>query len=102
MITLKEAKEIALSKITRNGLLLKDNPPMIIDESTREYEYGWLFFYDSKAYLEKEQEHSNYVGNAPVLVDKMDGEVIYIGLSLSGLDDKVYDVFLNKGYTNHE
>lgn len=99
MITLSQAKQIALNKITYNGIKLGENPPMIIEESIIAYEWGWLFYYDSKAYIETGQEGLNYVGNAPVLVDKLDGEALHIGPSLEGVDSKVQAFFVKKGYS---
>ena len=98
MISLNQAKKIALNKITYKGAKLRENPPMLIEESIEEYEWGWLFYYDSKAFIETKDENLSYTGNAPVLVDKVDGEAIYIGLSLEGVESKVQAFFSNKGY----
>ena len=96
----KEAKKIALNRITRNGSILKENPPIIIDESIIEYTWGWLLYYDSALYINQGQSECGYIGNAPILIDKIDGSTHFIGLSLKGVEEIVQNYFIKKGYKN--
>jgi hypothetical protein len=54
----------------------------ILDDKTVETEYGWIFFYDSKKWVETKTLGCRMVGNIPVLVEKVDGSIrtIYEGL----------------------
>lgn len=45
-------------------------PIEILDEQTIERPYGWVFFYQSKKYLETGLISDALVGNGPILVDK--------------------------------
>ena len=44
-----------------------------------EYEFGWVFFYDTKEYLETNSIDDSIVGNAPFIVDKNDGQLYVTG-----------------------
>lgn len=45
----------------------------VIDDATIARDYCWVFFYNSKKYLEKRNFSDMIVGNAPILIDKRDG-----------------------------
>jgi Immunity protein 35 len=54
------------------------SPPIevaIRDEFTRETDFGWVFFYNSKRYIETGVFSYALAGNAPVIVDRRDGSV---------------------------
>jgi len=55
----------------------------IVDSSTREEEFGWVFFYDSSAYLRSGLLSDAIAGNAPIIVDRSDGSVHETGTALS-------------------
>ena len=42
---------------------------VIVDQGTREEGFGWVYFYDSKEYLETGDISTMLVGNAPLIVD---------------------------------
>ena len=46
-----------------------------MDDETIEKAYGWVFFYQAKAYLESGDIVDALVGNAPYIVNKYTGEV---------------------------
>lgn len=52
---------------------------MIIDSETIEFNFGWVFFYTSKMYLETGNNIYAIVGNAPIIVDKEDGSLHITG-----------------------
>lgn len=51
----------------------------ILDEYTREEEFGWVFFYDSKLHLETAEIQHMLAGNAPIIVNKDDGSLHFTG-----------------------
>ena len=53
----------------------------IIDEATITKPYGWVFFYESKIYLETGDVGEFLVGNAPILIDRVNAELITFGTS---------------------
>jgi hypothetical protein len=48
--------------------------------------YGWVFFYNSREYVETGNPRMRYAGNAPIIVDRIDGELRVTGTALP-LDD---------------
>jgi hypothetical protein len=45
----------------------------------RETEFGWVFFYNSKDYVETKDWRYQLYGNAPLIVDKEDGSLYVTG-----------------------
>lgn len=60
----------------------------IVENATREFEFGWVFFYENSEYLESGDEMDRAVGNAPVLIDRTSGEVHVTGTARS-VDDYI-------------
>jgi hypothetical protein len=46
---------------------------IILEDSTQEYDFGWIFFYDSEAFLLEGNQSARLAGNAPIIIDRMDG-----------------------------
>jgi hypothetical protein len=46
---------------------------------TQELSYGWLFFYNSREYVETGEFSSMLAGNAPFVVDAFDGALHILG-----------------------
>jgi hypothetical protein len=53
--------------------------PRIVRETTIAKPYGWVFFYQSKAFLDQGTESAQLAGNAPILVDRHTGELRVLG-----------------------
>jgi len=74
MITIIEAKRIANQHVAKLevelGISLK-----LIDAETIEKSFGWVYFYNSKKYLETGELREMLAGNAPFIVDKNNGEI---------------------------
>lgn len=51
----------------------------IVEEATIEKEYYWVFFYNSNLYLDGNGLSYCLSGNAPLIVDKIKGEVFETG-----------------------
>lgn len=97
MLTYEAAKEIAWSYIQKINesyadydpvylaYLRKDDPTYnqervtLILTEPREESFGWVFFYDSKEFLETGDFSKAVAGNAPILIDKMTGELTVTG-----------------------
>lgn len=59
----------------------EDNVPdlAIVDSLTIEEDFGWVFFYQSKKYLESGDSSDALVGNAPLIVSRVDGSLHQTG-----------------------
>ena len=51
----------------------------IVEDATIEKDFGWVFFYNSKKYLETKNFSDVIVGNGPILVSKKDGKLYETG-----------------------
>ena len=52
---------------------------MILDDATIVKPYVWIFFYQSKAYLDSGDFSELLAGNAPLIVDRSAGELRVTG-----------------------
>jgi Immunity protein 35 len=52
---------------------------VILTKHTQKLPYGWVFFYDSRAYLKSGKSKDMMVGNVPFLVDRVSGEIRVLG-----------------------
>lgn len=76
MIDKQQAENIAaefLREIQTGSLV----PLQLMDR--RELAYGWLYYYQSKVFLESRNMSDMLAGNAPFLIDKADGSVHVFG-----------------------
>lgn len=85
-------KEAAIKLITRyinehDGL---DEEMAIAPEATVEKDYGWIFFYNTKKYLESGVISYALAGNGPVIIEKSDGRITAFGTN------KPVDVLINE------
>jgi hypothetical protein len=56
----------------------------LVVSGVTEYEFGWVFFYNSKAFLETGDVLRHFlVGNAPFIVHRNDGRVYITGTAQS-------------------
>ena len=98
--TIEEAMHLAINYITQGGKQGKDNPPKIKQEQTQEYSWGWIFHYNSKAFLETGNIDKAYLGSTPLIVDKIDGTIRSLcGSSpLFNREEELYKYMRSKGY----
>ena len=54
----------------------------IMEDKTIEVDFGWIFFYQSKSFLETNNSKFMLVGNAPLIVDKINRSVHPTGTCL--------------------
>ncbi len=52
---------------------------VILDDLTREKPWGWVFFYNSKSFVETGDINDSLAGNAPYIVNKHTGELFVTG-----------------------
>ncbi len=51
----------------------------IAKEGKIEKNYGWIFFYNTKKYLDTKEISYALAGNGPVVVEKRNGQVTFLG-----------------------
>ena len=56
-------------------------PLGILEEKTIEKTFGWVFFYNTQAYIESGEMKYMLAGNAPFIVDVADGSLKETGTS---------------------
>jgi len=86
-----EAIEIVEKYLSRQALEMNNfgstlpgyvNPNInlqILAESTEEYDFGWVFYYNSAKFNESGDLQEALVGNAPLIINKISGELIETG-----------------------
>ena len=74
-------KDTAIRLVTQyiNEHYGADEELAIVPEGTVEKEYGWVFFYNTKKYLETEVISYALAGNGPVIIEKSDGRITAFG-----------------------
>ena len=77
MLALEQARQIAAQEIAK----AVGDPDIfgIIDSATIARPYGWVFFYQSRSYLESGNELEMLAGNAPLIVNRFTGSVTVTG-----------------------
>jgi hypothetical protein len=78
VISRSDAEAIAEQYVKRlstcSGLALE-----LLKENTLEKDFGWVFFYDSRSYIDSCSFQDKMVGNAPIIVDRREGAVYETG-----------------------
>ena len=77
-------KKIDAQKLVENELAKSQDPYDPIDcvvlvSETIEKEWGWVFFYQSRKYIETGDFQYMLGGNAPYIVDRNTGELVVTG-----------------------
>ena len=89
MIDQNKAKEIVYAEINQPSGHWPDKPEMIIlDEYTVEKEYGWIFYWTSRAYHETGDFQYAIAGNGPILISRADG-ALYQCASAPPLEESI-------------
>ena len=71
MFTREDAYRIALAEINRN--CAPEYPAAIIDDRTIERDFGWVFYFNSKRFLETGDRNHSFAGSRLVIVSKYTG-----------------------------
>ena len=75
MLTYAKAERLASLWVE----LSTDGDCEIQPEVTIDRPYGWVFFYQSKEYLKHGRFEDQSLGNAPIIVDRVNGELNVAG-----------------------
>lgn len=67
---IEHAKQIAQSHISPGGI--GETEIVILDHLTREVDVGWVFYYQSKKFVQMNKFEDALVGNAPLFVSRAD------------------------------
>ena len=78
-MTRQAARQRASEYVGEGRLQAYGFTPAIIDDATRETTLGWVFFYNSREYLETADVMQGLAGNAPIFVSKRDGFITPLG-----------------------
>jgi hypothetical protein len=54
-------------------------PFAIVESHTIEKPYGWIFFYQSKKFLQTGLDQDKLAGNGPIIVNKYEGTIEFLG-----------------------
>ena len=63
--------------------LTSETEVVVIEKATLTTPYGWIFFYQSKNYIDTNDYRETPVGNCPVLIDRFDGFLRTFGTTFS-------------------
>lgn len=96
MITQAQARASVLQLINETYAVFDDSL-IILDELTQEIDLGWVFFYDSKRYIEADDFDYALAGNGPVVVIQATGEIFRLG-SAEELTGALANLEIQTGY----
>jgi hypothetical protein len=51
----------------------------LLSEQTEEYDFGWVFHYDSADHIQTGEFRDALAGNAPLIVDRNSGQIVETG-----------------------
>jgi Immunity protein 35 len=74
IVTIGEARNLAEGHLAKTAGTSPE-PVVIVDDSTIETDFGWIFFWNSKRYLESGDFRDALAGNVPLIVDRANGSV---------------------------
>jgi len=77
ILTKEQALEIVSTKL--HQMSSSDDPFMIVEADTIERPFGWVFFYNSKKFIETGLLKYRLAGNGPVIVNKTTRTVEFYG-----------------------
>ena len=81
MLTLRQARDLVMAEINQPDPNAPEDPDpedpgnVVMDDATIERPWGWVFFYQTRRYLETGKFRDGLVGNAPYIVNRHDGSL---------------------------
>jgi hypothetical protein len=78
MLTKEQARALVVAEIERPPKFNNPSYPqdlVIADEHTIERAWGWVFFYNTRRYLETREFRYRLAGNGPYIVNRHTGEL---------------------------
>jgi hypothetical protein len=98
MLTKPQALKLASDRLLK--MSPSDDIFAIVDAETIEKPFGWVFFYNSKKFLDGGRYSDRLAGNGPVIVNAHNGTVEFFGSGRSPLEIvQEYESKLAKGDT---
>ena len=84
MITKEQARALVASEIlASSGNLREGDEWIVLDASTIEKPWGWVFFYTSRKWHETLDFEYAVAGNAPFIVERETGALVMTGTAMS-------------------
>ena len=84
MVTKEQARQLVSAQVCeRPDWLPPEDELIIVDESTIERAWGWVFFHTSKRWLETQDIRYALTGNSPIIVERESGRLINTGTAMS-------------------
>ena len=75
MVDFAKARALAEDELRTMNQAIPDDEIVIQDDHTIERDFGWVFFYNLKRFVETGDHTYALIGNAPIIVDRMDGSL---------------------------
>jgi hypothetical protein len=79
MITFDAAREIAEAHLRKRFAPTLAGHIVLLDQETIEKDYGWIFFYQHKKWIETGKTRDGLIGNSPFLVERATGRIVKFG-----------------------
>ena len=79
IMNIEEAQSLVQTELDKSTDPDDDDQYVILEEETIEKEWGWVFFYQSKKYIESGDIGEMLPGNAPYIVNKKNGRLHVAG-----------------------
>jgi len=77
MLTKSEALKLVLKELHGKGPI--EDSLVVVDELTIEKAFGWVFFFNSKKFVETGISKYRLFGNGPIIVNKFGGAIEFCG-----------------------
>ena len=74
-MNIEEAQSLVQAELDKNTDPYDGDRCVILEEETIEKEWGWVFFYQSKKYIETGDIGEMLAGNTPYIVNKKNGQL---------------------------
>lgn len=78
-MNIKEAQRLVEEDLEQLSREQNSVECVVLEDETIEKSWGWVFFYQSKAYVESGDELDMLAGNAPIIVNKYTGTLMHAG-----------------------
>ena len=78
MLDFETAKKIVEEQINLSYTADGDEL-VVLEDETIQKEYGWIFFYTSRRFIETGDLNHMVVGNAPIIVNRRTGSLTWLG-----------------------
>ncbi len=102
MIDLETAKKLAVEFLQSKNCRSNDDHLVILEEHTVEKEYGWIFFYDWKYWLETRDYRYKALGNVPIVVEKYDGSIHSLKILHSSMQENIKEYEAMRGKPDYD